>query len=426
MQIYFTVLEQDDQNCAAALGVANVLCEYGKSDESKQIYKLLGNSCENNPMTGFQARVNQAHCTMWEQNYDLAVNLYQSALELFPNNVDCSLYLSKAYFRKKDYQKSRDLLQKLAAEHPSDIRVQFNLAHVLYNSARDTFNLEVRQVSQSQRAIEDLKAAKSLFTQFMNLYQEHGNNLAQTLNPQATDQTRLFLLNQSFYHMYKFVDNEISFVNQILTNSEYYLIEDSNREQKIKQKEEEAQLKKQALEKERECQRLLEEEKERQRKQQQREEFQKLNENLGILDLSTTQKKPKKQKDQLEEDNPLDEDDMSANIAQNRELDQENSLEDIDAKMQRKREKKEKKKAEKKEKRRKEKELLRQGGADDLPAAAEAAADEEPKKEESAAEDELGTKKKRRMRKMNEFEEEEQVKMEAAAANASKDEREVE
>lgn len=163
MNMYFTVLEQDDQNCAAALGVANILCEYGKIDESKQIYKLLVNSCENNQLTGFQARVNQAHCTMWEQNYDLAVNLYQSALEIYPNDIDCSLYLSKALFKKKDFQQCRELLQKLAAEHPSDIRVQYNLAHVLYNSARDTFSLPSRPVSLSQRAIEDLKAALALF-----------------------------------------------------------------------------------------------------------------------------------------------------------------------------------------------------------------------------------------------------------------------
>ena len=80
-----------------------------------------------------------------------------------PGDVDCALYLSKALFRKKDYEQCRELLQKLAAEHPSDIRIQYNLAHVLYNSARDTFNLPWRPVYKCEKAIEDLKSAKSLF-----------------------------------------------------------------------------------------------------------------------------------------------------------------------------------------------------------------------------------------------------------------------
>lgn len=50
---------------------------------------------------------------MWEAKYDLAVNLYTSALELQPDNLDVSLYLSKALFRKKDYEVCRELLVKL-------------------------------------------------------------------------------------------------------------------------------------------------------------------------------------------------------------------------------------------------------------------------------------------------------------------------
>jgi len=37
---------------------------------------------------------------MWDKNYDLAVNLYSAALEAQPNNLEVSLYLSKAFFKK--------------------------------------------------------------------------------------------------------------------------------------------------------------------------------------------------------------------------------------------------------------------------------------------------------------------------------------
>lgn len=46
MQMYFTILELDDQNCAGALGIANVLNEYDKTTEAKEIYKLLVNSSD--------------------------------------------------------------------------------------------------------------------------------------------------------------------------------------------------------------------------------------------------------------------------------------------------------------------------------------------------------------------------------------------
>ena len=52
------------------------------------------------------------------------------------------------------------------------MRINYNLAHVLYNCAKDVFNLEKRAVAQTTKAIEDLKAAKSLFMQLLHLHAE--------------------------------------------------------------------------------------------------------------------------------------------------------------------------------------------------------------------------------------------------------------
>jgi len=125
--MYFTILDYDDQNCAGALGIANVLNEYEKTQEAKEIYKLLANT-EPNSVTGFHARINQAHITMWEQNYDLAANLYTFALEIEPENLEVALYLSKALFRKKDYEACRDLLKQQLQKHPENLRIAYNLA----------------------------------------------------------------------------------------------------------------------------------------------------------------------------------------------------------------------------------------------------------------------------------------------------------
>lgn len=57
------------------------------------------------------------------------------------------------------------------------------MAQVLYNSARDTFQEQIRTVEQSTRATEDLKGAKSIFTQILNQHHEHGQYLVNVMLP---------------------------------------------------------------------------------------------------------------------------------------------------------------------------------------------------------------------------------------------------
>lgn len=86
MHMYFTILELDDHNCAGAIGIANVLNEYDKTHESKEIYKLLVNS-EPASVTGLHARVNQAHITMWKKTMTLLsiyiLQLWSSSLTIW-------------------------------------------------------------------------------------------------------------------------------------------------------------------------------------------------------------------------------------------------------------------------------------------------------------------------------------------------------
>ena len=63
---------------------------------------MLVNS-EPTSLTGFHALINQAHLTMWERNYDLAFNLYKTALDQQPDNLIVSLFMSKALYRMKNY-----------------------------------------------------------------------------------------------------------------------------------------------------------------------------------------------------------------------------------------------------------------------------------------------------------------------------------
>jgi tetratricopeptide (TPR) repeat protein len=89
-------------------------------------------------LSGFHARVNQAHVAMWDKNYDLAVNLYSAALEAQPEDLEISLFLAKTYFRKEEYDACKAILTKQMINYPNDPRLGYNLAHCLYKSAGNT------------------------------------------------------------------------------------------------------------------------------------------------------------------------------------------------------------------------------------------------------------------------------------------------
>lgn len=76
MQQYFSVLELDEHNAAGSLGVANVLSEYNKVTEAKEIFKVIETS-EADPKIVRHALLNHAHLLMNDaENSEFAINLY--------------------------------------------------------------------------------------------------------------------------------------------------------------------------------------------------------------------------------------------------------------------------------------------------------------------------------------------------------------
>jgi len=143
---YFSLLELDECNSYGSLGIANVLAEYGKVREAKEIFALLANS-EADQLIGMNALINQAHLCMAEKSYDLAINLYKEFLIKNPNNIEIAMYLSKAYFRKQNFEVCKQMTVNLLAKHPNDMRLKYNLAFCLYQEASQIFNLKQRKVS---------------------------------------------------------------------------------------------------------------------------------------------------------------------------------------------------------------------------------------------------------------------------------------
>ena len=223
MNSYFSILELDDHNCGGALGIANVLNEYDKVTHANEIYKLLANS-EPNSLLGRHSTVNQGHIAMWAKNFDLAVNLYLAALESNPADVEIHLYLSKAYFRRKDFDSCQNVLSKLLKTHPNELRVNFNYAYCLYKNACEVFDKNDRKVQQTKAAISELTKAKEILSRILQSSEESGLVLA--MPPITTNEE----IKQTSSDIYRVADETMTYLNQMLGNAEYYLLHDEKRE----------------------------------------------------------------------------------------------------------------------------------------------------------------------------------------------------
>lgn len=126
---YLEVLAHDHTNCYASIGVANVLAFFNKTDDALEIYKLMSQS---NPNLHIPL-INQAHLNISQNKFEVAINLYRNVLERFKiDDLTTEMYLSKAYYRKNDFETCKNILLSLIARYPQHIPLKFNLALCLY------------------------------------------------------------------------------------------------------------------------------------------------------------------------------------------------------------------------------------------------------------------------------------------------------
>ena len=115
--------------------------------------------------------LNLAHIHVVHSNYESAINLYLKALEMFPagrGDLETELYLAKAYYKNRQFVECQRVLKRLCVVWPRDMRVKFDLAMCLYEHARMIFDQEVRKVSETKLAKENLLHAKKLMDFFFN------------------------------------------------------------------------------------------------------------------------------------------------------------------------------------------------------------------------------------------------------------------
>jgi RNA polymerase-associated protein CTR9 len=131
---YKQVLEHDESNIFAAMGVACIFAEFNKVEEAVEILKKLKDASPNH-LQRPSITINLAHLNMVLKNYESAINLYSIALEKFPNghgDIETELYLAKAYFMNEQFEQCHKRLKALVHRYPNDVRVRFDLAICLY------------------------------------------------------------------------------------------------------------------------------------------------------------------------------------------------------------------------------------------------------------------------------------------------------
>ena len=119
-----------------------MLAFFNKVDDAKEIYKLVNHA---NPGI-YHAYMNQAHLSIGDKNYELAINLYNSILQRFlPNDLKTQMYLAKAYFMKGEFENSKQRILKLMTHYPHHIPLKFDLALCLFHQADKLFSSETRR-----------------------------------------------------------------------------------------------------------------------------------------------------------------------------------------------------------------------------------------------------------------------------------------
>ena len=332
MQQYFSVLELEEMNTAGALGIGNVLAEYNKVAEAKEIFKVIENS-ETDPTIVKHALLNHAHLLMNEENNDYALNLYQAAHEKFPNDLQISLYLAKAHFKRKNYTECEKMTTRLLIRYPNEFRLKFNLALCLYDRAVQIYNLEVgvRRVKQTEQAVKDLNIAKSLFNQIIALQERTGGAPATQLMPSAAPHDEQQLTSQTYHAMYRLAEERLSFLNDMLLQGEYYLSQDKDAEAKEMEQQRERE---QHLEEQRQreqAEKMKRDEEENRKKTEAREAFyDNLKKNQSYeLNLQAKQKKTAARRNTADaaEDGAIDDADMDNDSGTNDRFGMDNQAE---------------------------------------------------------------------------------------------------
>jgi len=166
-------LEHEKDSHYAANGIGMVFAKRGKLDFAKRTFQSV---MQHHAMAGDPSvYINLGHTYLNSGGDEArkAVALYQRALKMKPNDLTIRLYLAKAFFGLKEFERCSSVLGDATQIWPDDLLLRYNLAVVLESFGVHLVSMEKKTkrvvgvdsgMDQMSRAVELLKAAARLYT----------------------------------------------------------------------------------------------------------------------------------------------------------------------------------------------------------------------------------------------------------------------
>jgi len=165
-------LEHQKDSHYAANGIGMVFAQRGKLDFAKRTFQSV---MQHHSMAGDPAVfVNLAHTYLRSGGDDSrkAISLYQRALKMRPDDLTIRLYLAKAHFNVRDFDRCIAVLADATQIWPDDLLLRYNLAVTLESSGVYLVAMEKKTkrvvgvdsgMDQMMRAVELLSSAARLY-----------------------------------------------------------------------------------------------------------------------------------------------------------------------------------------------------------------------------------------------------------------------
>jgi len=175
LQAYTDALKSQKDSQYAANGIGMVFAHRGKLDFARKTFQsvMQHSSMKSDPAVYVNLGHTHLH-TFLLQNTEgdsgghlrKAINLYERAVKLKPRDLDLRLYLAKAHYGRKDWDRCMSILSDAMMMWPDNLLLQFNLAVTLQDFGQDLMTQGARNVKIDplKSAMEKLDSAIRLYT----------------------------------------------------------------------------------------------------------------------------------------------------------------------------------------------------------------------------------------------------------------------
>jgi len=171
--LHFTkALENEKDSQYAANGIGMVFAERGKLDFAKRTFQSVMQHHAMSDDPSIYINLAHTYASTGGENVRRAISLYERAKKLRPNDLTIRLYLAKAHFQLKEYERCTGILSDGLLVWPDDLLLRYNLAISLENFGVHLVATEKRtkRVVGVDSGVEQMKHAVDLLSSASRMY----------------------------------------------------------------------------------------------------------------------------------------------------------------------------------------------------------------------------------------------------------------